>query len=87
MYALYLDDNQRVVCATYEKYAPDRPKVEKLPDGDISDYRYVDGEYIYDPLPLPEPVEAQPTQLERRVDALEATTDDIVLMMADMIGG
>lgn len=29
---------------------------------------------------------AKPT-VEQRVEALEATTDDIVLMMADMIGG
>lgn len=34
----------------------------------------------------PNPGEPQPTQLER-IKALEATTDDIVLMMADMIGG
>ena len=25
--------------------------MESLPDGDISDYRYVEGEYVYDPLP------------------------------------
>ena len=87
MYALYLDENQRVLCATYDKYAPDNPKVEKLPDGDISDYRYIYGEYIYDPLPLPAPVETQPTQLEQRVAALESANDDIILMMADLIGG
>lgn len=34
----------------------------------------------------PNPGKPQPTQLER-IEALEATTDDIVLMMADMIGG
>lgn len=34
----------------------------------------------------PKPGDPQPTQLER-IEALEATTDDIVLMMADMIGG
>ena len=34
----------------------------------------------------PKPGEPQPTQLER-IEALESTTDDIILMMADMIGG
>lgn len=33
------------------------PIVETLPDGDISEYRYIDGQYIHDPLPKPEPVE------------------------------
>lgn len=32
------------------------------------------------------PQEQRPTT-EQRVDALETTTDDIVLMLADMIGG
>ena len=32
------------------------------------------------------PTEQKPTT-EQRVDALETTTDDIILMMADMIGG
>ena len=32
---------------------------------------------------MPEP---QPTP-EQRLDALEGTTDDIILMMADLIGG
>ena len=32
------------------------------------------------------PPEDKPTT-EQRVDALETTTDDIILMLADMIGG
>lgn len=31
--------------------------VTSLPDGDLYDYRYTDGVYLYDPLPKPEPVE------------------------------
>lgn len=30
------------------------PIVEALPEGDIIDYLYIDGEYIYDPMPEPE---------------------------------
>lgn len=47
-----------------------------------------DGSVYVEPVApdTPAPGEPQPTQLER-IEALEATTDDIVLMMADMIGG
>lgn len=35
------------------------PIVNTLPDGDVTDYKYIDGEYVYDPLPksvTPDPV-------------------------------
>ena len=55
-YALNLAEDNRILSATYEKYAVDgMPIVETLPEGDISDYLYVNGEYIYNPLPIPEP--------------------------------
>lgn len=43
------------------------PVINTLPPGetdkekDISNWLYVDGEYVYDPLPDPEPIEPQPT--------------------------
>lgn len=59
MYALNLGDGGRILSAcvvlsigNYEGM----PQVESLPDGDISDYKYLDGEYVYDPLPKPEPM-------------------------------
>ena len=58
MYALNLDTDNRILSATFEEYATDdMSKVETLPEGDITDYLYVDGKYIYDPLPEPEPTE------------------------------
>lgn len=39
--------------------------VDDIPDGDLTDYRYADGAFIYDPMPA---AEAVPTQL----DAIEA---------------
>lgn len=43
--------------------------VDTLPNGDITDYLYIDGEYIYSPLPKPEPT---PTITEtERLEALE----------------
>ena len=54
-YALNLAESGRILSATYEKYAPENTVlVDALPDGDISDYLYQDGSYVYDPLPEPE---------------------------------
>lgn len=71
IYALNLADDDRVLSATYDKYAPaHQPRVDYLPEGSLPDYKYMDGEYIYDPLPEPEQLEPQPTQ-EERIAALE----------------
>lgn len=52
----------------------------KLVDGKVAErtQEEMDADYT--------PPEQRPTT-EQRVDALETTTDDIVLMLADMIGG
>lgn len=61
-YALNLADDGRILSATYEKYAPaDAVLVDELPDGNVADYRYVDGEFIHDPLPEPEQPKHEPT--------------------------
>ena len=71
MYALNLAPDGRILSATYPQYAPaDAVVVGSLPDGDVSDYRYVGGEYILDPLPKPERPEDEAT-LEGRVGELE----------------
>lgn len=62
MYALNLNEENRVLSVTLDKYAPeDQPRVEELPEGNIADYLYVDGEFVHDPLPEPELPEAEPT--------------------------
>ena len=61
-YALNLYADGRILSATYETYAaPSMPLVEALPDGDITDYKYIDGSYVYDPLPKPDPELQEPT--------------------------
>ena len=40
------------------------PKVDKLPSGNLYEYRYVDDEFIHDPLP-PVGEKEEPTQLDR----------------------
>ena len=70
-YGLVLDENNRIIDAPVQRYAPaDAIIVDELPDGDFHDYLYVNGEYVYDPLPRPEPVDPEP---ERSVwDELDA---------------
>lgn len=63
-YALNLAEDGRILSATYEKYAPaDAVLVDELPEGNLYEYRYVDREYVYDPIPVV-PVEEKPSQLD-----------------------
>ena len=78
MFALNIDkETGRILSATYPQYAiDDMPIVETLPDGDISDYLYVDGEYMHDPIPEAEDTESEPTEMEQ----LRADIDYIAIM-------
>ena len=68
--ALNLSEDKRVLSACEmivgQNYK-DMPKVTKLPNGDITEYKYINGEFVYDPLPVEpeEPVVEEPTQLDR----------------------
>lgn len=80
---LTLDEDGRIVSVTEKRYAPNGAViVDSLPDGNPADYLYVNGEYIYDPLPVPEPGEPQPTQ-EERITALEQRLDEYELAYAE----
>ena len=72
-YALNIAEDKRILSATYEEYATaEMPIVETLPEGNIADYLYIDGEYVYEPLPEPEPVEPEPTEVEVLQDEVTA---------------
>lgn len=62
-YALNLGEDGRVLSASFvsEYTTSDFIVVDELPEGDVVNYLYVDGQYIYDPLPEPELPEAEPT--------------------------
>ena len=63
-YALNLAEDGRILSVTFEKYAPeDAVLVDELPEGNVADYRYVDGAYVHDPISV-EPVEEKPSQLD-----------------------
>lgn len=56
MYSLNLAEDGRILSAcvclegrVYENIT------NTLPGGDVTDYKYIDGSYVYDPLPEPEP--------------------------------
>lgn len=73
MYALSLSESNRILCACNVLPNHDYSNmfvVDTLPNGNLPDYRYVNGEYVYDPIPKPEPIEPTPT-LEDRVSAVE----------------
>lgn len=72
-YALNLAADGRILSATYEQYAPEGAVlVVELPEGNIADYIYQDGVYIYAPLPAPTMTEAE-VRAER--DRLLVETD------------
>lgn len=72
-YAIELAEDNRVVSVTYESYATEKLRiVDVIPEGDITEYRYENGEFIHDPLPQEETEEEEPT-----------VEDDILEMMVD----
>ena len=77
MYALNIDkETNRILSATFSQYATgDMPVVEMLPEGNIVDYLYVNGKYVYEPI-QPEAVEKPITEMER----LRADIDFLALM-------
>lgn len=74
MYALNLDlKDNRILSATEDRYgAEGQPRVDRLPDDDISDYKYIDGEFVYDPLPKPPEPEPEPVPEYATYDELAA---------------
>lgn len=71
-YALNLAEDGRIFSATFACYAgPGAVLVDTLPEGNVSDWRCVDGEYVYDPVPV-QAEEAVPTQEQRIADLEEA---------------
>lgn len=62
MYALNLSNDNRILSATYAQFAvPGQPIVNELPEGDISNYKYIGSQFIYDPLPIPPDPEPEPS--------------------------
>lgn len=67
MYALNLNERNRILsaCVVLPSTPETMPRVDSLPDGNINDYLFVNGEYVFDPVPTPEPPEPEPTDYDR----------------------
>lgn len=88
MYSLTIADDGRILSATFEQFNPFGLLVEELPEGNITDYKVEVTEateetervieYIYDPLPKPEPEPVIEITLEERINDLEIALCEIV---------
>lgn len=94
---IQLDGEQRIVCSSDDAGSVPGCIEFDLPEGfDFArqrDYRIVGGELLHDPEP-PTDEELEAADRARfeatapeRLAALEAASDDVLLLMADMIGG
>lgn len=65
MYSLNLAEDNRILsvceCIDDMEY---NIVVDSFPDGDITEYKYINGEYVHDPEPKPDPPEPEPTAEE-----------------------
>lgn len=71
---LVLDDNNRILhVAWYMNPLSSAISINRnaLPDGDITQYKYINNEFIYDPRSEPEPAIPTPTA-EERISELES---------------
>lgn len=89
---LRLAEDGRVLHAAWYRVPPAGAVIvprSALPEGDVTQYRYVDGAFVHDPLPEPEP-EPEPPTAEERISALErlaAEQDAALIELAALIGG
>lgn len=74
MFALNIGEDGRILSATYQQYATaNAVLVETFPDGDISDYIYTGGGYVFDPLPEPEPEYDETEDMRAALELLGVT--------------
>ena len=69
-----IDENNRIAMVSWYKIAPEGALIvdrNMLPEGNLTDYLYVDGAFIHDPLPELEP-EAPVPSTEDRITELES---------------
>lgn len=56
MFALNLNSDNRILsaCVVLPSTPADLPRVDTLPEGDVNDWLFVDGEFVSDPIPTPD---------------------------------
>lgn len=73
MYVLNLAENGRVLSAGEYAIIPDGATiVDSIPEGNLADYLYIDGQFVHDPLPVTEDPDSMPSDAERIAELEEA---------------
>ena len=78
-YALKLDSDNRILSVTFEQFAEEGAIIV-----DVHDYKYVNGEYVHDPVPE-EPEIEQDNETERRLSACENNIEQILTGLETML--
>ena len=79
-YALNLAEDGRVLSVTKERFAPTNAVlVDEKPDGNVADYRFVDGQYVYEPIPVEETKPSQLDLIEAQVAYTAMMTDTLLV--------
>ena len=80
MFALNLDENGRILSATLPEYATEQmPLVEKLPEGNITNFRFVNGEFVEDEDLIAEEIKEKMQSQVEELKAKLSSTDSAVL--------
>lgn len=77
MYAFHLDNERRILSVTYDRYASqDDVIMETMPEGNVTDYKIINDEFVYDPLPIP--VTPPEISILERINDIESALCEIV---------
>lgn len=81
-YAIQTDSTNRINRWEFTKYVPSEQLdqyilVDTIPEGNLPDYLYINGEYVYDPLPRPEPVEPERSVWDELDEAYQEGVDSV----------
>lgn len=81
MYAFHLDKDFRILSITDERFASlDDIILDSKPQGDFNDYKIINNEFIYDPLPTP--IVPPEISITERLNDIESALCEIVDMLS-----
>ena len=86
MYALTLLEDGRINFVSIGTAIGNEVQVDHIPDGDIHEYKYINGDFYYDPLPKAE--EPVVVSLEDRIAELEAQNEmltECILELSELL--
>ena len=92
MYAIYLAEDGRVLHVTGREFVTNVETeegtvkeildgyvlVDAFPNGNVADYRYVDGDFVFDPKPVAAPVPERIDVIEAQITYTAMMTDTLL---------